>query len=429
MRAVIMAGGMGTRLQSVAADIPKPMVPVLGKPILEYQIESLVKSGIRDITLIVGHLKEAIRNYFGDGNRFGVRIDYIEENEPLGTGGALYYLKNEQEDFFLLFGDLILDVDFRLFMEFHKKRSAAVTLFGHPNTHPFDSDLIASDGEGRVRAILSKKDERNFYYHNFVNAGIYCVNPSALRIIQRPEKTDFEKTVIKGLIPQGRIFAYRSTEYVKDMGTPERLRAVSDDIRNGVVRARNLKQKQKAVFLDRDGTINEYVGFLRRTEDFSLLPRAAEAVARINASSFLCIVVTNQPVIARGEVTFEQLDEIHRKMETELGKAGAYLDAVYYCPHHPDRGYEGEIPELKIDCECRKPKTGMIDRAAERFNIDLSQSWIIGDSTLDMQTGANAGMGKILVLTGQAGTDGKYEAEPDHTAADLLEAVSFILDN
>ena len=427
MRAVIMAGGKGTRLASLNKDIPKPMFPIQGKPILEYQIESLVRSGISDITIIVGHLKEAIIDYFGDGHKFKVNITYIKENEPLGTAGALYYLKDETDDFFLVFGDLILDIDFNRFMEFHKCHGAAISLFGHPNSHPYDSDVIVVDENSRVINILSKKNERDFYYHNFVNAGLYCISPSALTEITKPEKLDLEKTLISSLIGKGKVYAYKSTEYVKDMGTPDRLDAVSSDIENGVVSGRNLRYKQKAIFLDRDGTINEYVGFLRNIDDFRLIPEVSDAIAMINSSSYLAIVATNQPVIARGEVSLEQLSNIHNKMETELGKDGAYIDDLMFCPHHPDKGFEGEVKELKIDCDCRKPKIGMLLRASEKYNIDLSQSWYIGDTTMDIQTGINAGARTVLVQTGLAGEDGKYDVRPDYVAENLLKAVEYIL--
>ena len=427
MRAVIMAGGKGTRLAALNADIPKPMFPVLDKPILEYQIESLKKSGITDITLIVGHLREVVIDYFRDGKKLGVNISYIKENEPLGTAGALYYLKDEKDPFVLVFGDLILDIDFNRFMDFHTEHGAAITLYGHPNAHPYDSDVIEIDQNNRVTGILSKKEERNFFYHNFVNAGVYCVSPDALDSIKEPIKIDLEKTLIAGLIAEKKVYAYKSTEYVKDMGTPDRLSAVSADVWNGVVAGRSLKKKQKAVFLDRDGTINEYVGFLRSIDQFRLLPGVSEAIAKINASPYLTIVATNQPVIARGEVTFSELEEIHKKMETELGKGGAYLDDIFFCPHHPHKGYEGEVEELKFDCECRKPKIGMLLQAAEKYNIDLASSWYIGDTTMDIQTGKNAGMKTILVQTGEAGKDGKYNAEPDFIAGNLMEAAMHIL--
>ena len=139
------------------------------------------------------------------------------------------------------------------------------------------------------------------------------------------------------------------------------------------------------------------------------------------------IVATNQPVIARGECSFEELDNIHKKMETELGREGAFLNDIFFCPHHPHKGYKGEVPELKIDCECRKPKIGMLLMAADKYNIDLSQSWYVGDTIMDIQTGINAAMKTVLVKTGEAGKDGKYEATPTVVKENLLEAAQYIL--
>lgn len=428
MKAVIMAGGKGTRLRQIASDIPKPMFRILGHPILEYQIESLKKSGIYEIVLIIGHLGNIIRNYFGDGSNFGAKIRYINEGTPLGTAGALYYLKDTvKEDFLLIFGDLLLDVDWNRFMQFHQSKSASATLYGHPNSHPYDSDLIIVDHEDRVIRIESKNLERDFYYHNFVNAGIYCISPRLLDMLSAPRKMDLEKELIAGQIGMGNIYAYRSTEYVKDMGTPDRLMTVLEDIKRGVLAGRSLKEKQKAIFLDRDGTINVLKGFLNNADDFELLPTAASAIYCINCSEYLAIVVTNQPVIARGECTFEELERIHKKMETLLGVKGAYIDDLFFCPHHPDRGFPGELLELKKDCDCRKPKIGLLRQAAERYNIDLTQSWYVGDSTVDIQTGKNAGMKTVLVKTGEGGKDAKFSVRADFEAENLLEAVKLIL--
>lgn len=207
----------------------------------------------------------------------------------------------------------------------------------------------------------------------------------------KPIKVDLDRQLLKPLAGTGKMFCYDSPEYVKDMGTPERYDAVCEDYKAGRVSGKNLQNKQKAIFLDRDGTINKYVGFLRNINEFELLDGAADAIKKINASGYLAIVITNQPVIARGEVSFEELERIHNKMETLLGKKGAYLDAIYFCPHHPHKGYEGERPELKFDCDCRKPKPGMLLKAAQDFNIDLAQSWMIGDGENDIRAGQNAG--------------------------------------
>ena len=452
MKAVIMAGGKGTRLRSVSEELPKPMVPVLGKPVLEYQLDNLRQCGITDIIMVVGYRSSYIRDHFGDGSRFSVNISYINEDEPLGTAGALYFLKEIlDEDFLLLMGDLMLSVDFIRFMDFHKKEGGEATLFVHPNSHPYDSDIIIMDtagrlseytedrckrggrpphasGSARVRGVIGKSSERPEVYHNIVNAGIYALSPKILEMIKEPKKLDLDRDIIRPLIEKGRIAAYRSSEYVKDMGTPERYETVARDIGSGLVRSRNLKNRQKCIFLDRDGTLNRYIGLLRKPEELELIPGAAEAIRLINESEYLAIVITNQPVIARGEVSFEELDLINARLETELGSKGAYLDDLFFCPHHPDSGFEGEIKELKFDCCCRKPETGMLMAAAEKYNIDLSASYMIGDMTMDICCGQRAGTHTVLLGTGKAGKDVHYECRPDLKSADILEAVKSIMD-
>ena len=390
MKTVIMAGGKGTRISSVASDIPKPMIPIAGKPVLEHEINCLREQGFSDLIITVSHLGQTIMGYFRDGSDFGVHIEYFVEEVPLGNAGALLRLKTKlTEDFLLLNADSVFDIDFNRFVDFHKYRGGLATLFTHPNNHPYDSGLIVADDMGRVTQWLTKEDDRTGYYRNRVNAGLHVLSPKLLEQVADTPKIDLDRQILKPLAGTGQMYVYDSPEYVKDMGTPERYAAVCDDFVRGKVQARNLKKKQKAIFLDRDGTINEYVGFLRNIDDFRLIEGASDAIKMINQSGYLAIVVTNQPVIARGEVTVSQLDEIHNKMETLLGADGAYVDAIYYCPHHPHKGYAGEIPELKIDCNCRKPKAGMLFQAAKDFNIDLSASWMVGDGENDLLCGRN----------------------------------------
>lgn len=413
MKTVIMAGGKGTRISSLICDVPKPMIPISGKPVLEHQIECLHRQGFNDIVLTVSHLGTQIIEYFGDGGGispatgkpFGVNIEYYLEKEPLGNAGALIKIKDKlSNDFLLLNGDLIFDIDLERFVQYHKTRHALVTLFTHPNSHPYDSGLIVANPDGTVQKWISKRDPRPLYYHNRVNAGVHLINSKVFDFLALdPEnigqkgkdgktiQVDLDRQLLQPLAGTGYMYCYDSPEYVKDMGTPERYELVGKDLEAGRVAAKNLNQKQKAVFLDRDGTINKYVGFLQKIEDFELIPGVSNAIRKINESGYLVIVVTNQPVIARGELSLEELDEIHHKMETLLGQDGAYIDAVYYCPHHPDRGYEAERKEFKIDCECRKPKPGMLIKAAQDFHIDLKHSWMVGDGKNDIQAGKSAG--------------------------------------
>ena len=348
MKTVIMAGGRGTRIASVANDVPKPMLSICGKPILEHQIDNLKACGLTDIILVIGYLGEKIKDYFGDGSRFGVCIEYFIEDHPLGTAGALFKMPQLTEDFLLLCGDVIIDVDFNRFIAFHKEKKAWASLVAHPNGHPYDSSLLVTEIEApqiaggmpvdthRVICWMAKEDER-LYYKNRVNAGIELISPELLKETMKnfvprhpetPDKIDLDRDVLKINIGSGRIYAYDTPEYVKDMGTPDRFFEAENDIKTGKVHAHNLKNRQKAIFLDRDGTINKMVGFITKPEQFELLPGVAKAIKAINKSAYLAIVITNQPVIARGDCTFEQLQAIHNKMETELGKEGAFVDAI-----------------------------------------------------------------------------------------------------
>lgn len=402
MKAVIMAGGKGTRIASVNSDVPKPMIDVCGKPILEHQIDCLRNQGINDIILIIGYKGDKIKDYFEGGDKWGVSIQYIVEETPLGTAGALFYLKDViKDDFLLINGDLIFDVDFFRFMEHHKKTGALATIFTHPNSHPYDSGIVITDDKGFVVKWLNKEDERLFY-KNRVNAGLHILSPILLDRIEQPEKKDLDRDLLKKLIDEHMLASYYSPEYVKDMGTPDRYNMVVNDIKIGLVKSKNLKNKQKAVFMDRDGTINIYKGFINNVDDMELISGIADTIKKINEKGYLVIVVTNQPVIARGECTIEELDNIHNKMETLLGQEGAYIDDLFYCPHHPDKGFEGERIEYKIDCECRKPKPGLLLKAAKEYNIDLSESIMVGDDERDVNAGIAAGCRVFLNETNLA---------------------------
>ena len=428
MKTVIMAGGRGTRISSIARDIPKPMIKIGDKPVLEHEINCLKEQGFTDLIITVSHLGDVIMDYFGDGSGispatgdpFGVRIEYFVEKEPLGNAGALFRLKDQlTEDFLLLNADAVFDVDFNRFVAYHKEKGGLATLFTHPNSHPYDSGLILADDGGAVEQWLTKEDARPTYYRNRVNAGLHVLSPKVLDVEISTPKVDLDRQLLKPLAGTGLMFCYDSPEYVKDMGTPERYEAVCRDFREGKVQARNLRNLQKAVFLDRDGTINRYMGFLRKEEEFELLPDVAEAIGKINASGYLAVVVTNQPVIARGEVTVPELENIHNKMETLLGYEGVFVDAIYYCPHHPHKGYEGEIPELKFDCDCRKPKPGMLLKAAQDYHIDLQNSWMIGDSENDVKAGIAAGCKTAFIGEGDFGQNA--------TVSSLAEFVRSIL--
>lgn len=434
MIAFILAGGKGTRLKGMTPDnLPKPMINIAGKPVLQYQIEFLARNKIHEVIISAGYGAEAIKKYFGDGERYDLVIKYSEESEPLGTAGAFKYaapLFNAVKDILVLYGDIIFDIDINRLINFHNMNSGLGTLLVHPNDHPFDSDLLEINRENKIMKFISKPHPADRYYQNLVNAGIYVLKPEVACFIESGRQLDFGKDVFPAMVDEGKDFyVYRTSEYIKDIGSVQRHKEVEQDILGGKVNRRNLINRQKAIFLDRDGVINKEVSYLCRPEQLEILEGSTRAVRKINHSDYLAIVATNQSAVARGLCSEEDIAGVNQKLDALLGEKHAYLDGIYYCPHHPDKGFEGENARYKIECECRKPNTGMIRQAQRDFNIDLKKSFIIGDTTSDIMTGINACIKTILVRTGYAGKDRKYDCRPDFIFENLKEAVDFIMDD
>ncbi|HWB52096.1 MAG TPA: HAD-IIIA family hydrolase [Stellaceae bacterium] len=432
MQAVILAGGKGTRLRERLNGMPKPLIDIGGVPLLEHQILLAKRYGFDRILVLVSYAAEHIERFCADRNNWGLQIQCIDDGEPSGTAGAvLASFDSLDKEFLVIYGDTMLGVDFGRLWAFHKSHGeAAATLFLHPNDHPHDSDLVEIDEDGKITMFHPYPHDPDRDYPNLVNAALYVVRKPALAAWRgTPEPLDFGKDVFPRMVREGMpLFGYNSFEYIKDCGTPSRLDRVRGDLASGKIARSARDTPQACVFLDRDGTINTDVGHLAEASRFELLPGVGEAIARLNRSNYRTVVVTNQPVVARGECTIDGLRRIHFRMETALGRNGAYIDRIYYCPHHPDRGFPGEVASLKTVCDCRKPSTGMVDRAVSDLNIARSRSWMIGDSTADIAMARRAGLKSILVETGAAGRDGKYSAVPDFTAVDLPAAVALILD-
>ena len=430
-QAIILAGGKGTRLQERLNGLPKPLVDICGKPLLERQIESLKSYGFDQILILVNHGADQIIQFCNSKDNWNIDIQCLDDGRPLGTAGAtIQILPKLAEDFLVVYGDTMFDIDLARFQAFHEvEKSAGATLFLHPNDHPQDSDLVAMDAQYCITGFYPYPHNPKVYLPNLVNAGMYYFRKDALKPwLGNIAALDFGKDIFPALIKQGTLLrGYNSPEYIKDCGTPKRLDKVSAHYESGLISSSNLRFKQKLIFLDRDGTINSSVDQLARTEDFELLPGVAQAIAQINHAGYRAVVVTNQPVLARGECTPEELENVHRKMQTLLGEHGAYLDRIYYCPHHPDNGFAGEVSALKTVCECRKPAIGMLTQAQKELNADLGASWMIGDSTADILTAQSAGVRSILLETGNAGLDEKYPVLPEHISPDLLAAVHYIL--
>lgn len=435
-QAIILAGGAGTRLRERLGDLPKPMIPISGKPLLEHQVELAASHGFKDFIFFLHHRAEIIESHFGDGSRWGVSIRHIVEREPLGTAGAVLAGFNQlAERFLVLYGDTMVNVDLGRLWSAHERGGAEATLLLHPNDHPLDSDLVEMAPNGRIIAFHNRPHPSGVWRQNLVNAALYVLEKRALAPLHASRTThhaptilDFGKDIFPAMLARGAtLLGYNSPEYIKDIGTPERYDRVCAEFANGTIGRSSLAAPQRAVFLDRDGTLIPDKDCLRSADGLELLPGVAGAIRELNHHAWRTVVVTNQPVIAKGWCDEAEMQRMHNKLETLLGAEHAFLDRIYYCPHHPEAGFAGERKELKIRCECRKPGIGMIQKAVADLNIDLAQSWLIGDTTTDLQTAKNAGLRSILVRTGSGGRDGKHAVQPDFIAENLLEAVDIIL--
>jgi histidinol-phosphate phosphatase family protein len=428
MKVVFLNGGKGTRLG--LQGIPKPMVPVAGRPLLERLLAVARGAGFDDLVFLNGHLAEVIEEHFGNGENFGVRIQHIREAEPVGTAGAVRDARKLLvEPFIVLYGDILIDVDLRHLADAHARSKAMATLLVHPNDHPHDSDLVAADTRGRIQKFLSKPHAKGAVLPNLVSAALYVLDPAAIDHVPSTGSADWGHDVFPAMLSAGRhLNAYRSIEYAKDIGTPSRLVKGEADLVSGRVANASRRRARPAIFLDRDGVLNREIDGVYRPADLHLLDGVGAAVQDVNRAGVPVVCVTNQPGLAKGRMSFDDLAAVFAKLDSDLAKDSAYLDLVYFCPHHPEGGWAGEVPSLKLVCDCRKPKPGMLLRAAEEHNLDLSKSWLVGDRYADVQAAQRAGAKAVLVRSGHAGSDAThFDCRPDHVAANLPAAISYIL--
>lgn len=402
MDCVIIAGGNATRLG--VPNIPKSMISIDETPLLERQILFAKRYGIKKFFILSGRLSHCIKEYFEDGSHFDVDVIHIEEPFPLGTAGSVKlaqpFLKNR---FLVFYGDLVMNFNLHKLLQFDKTHPSLYgTIVVHPNDHPHDSDLIKVDINSTIKGFIPKPHPKNFFYRNIVNAGVYILDPLIFKHIPSESYLDFGKDIFPKILQeeQGILFsAYHTAEYIKDMGTEERLKQISYDVKCGKVSVLHQDNTRPAIFLDRDGVICTNMNNSADNTQFVLLPNVAKSIKKINQSGRLAIVITNQPGIAKGFFSEEDLENLHAYMETLLGDEGAYLDAIFYCPHYPEKGFEGERQELKTECNCRKPQPGLLLTAMKQFNIDMEQSWMIGDNVIDMLAGKAAKCNTAFITT------------------------------
>lgn len=422
--AAIVAGGLGSRAHGMTGDaIPKALLPVAGVPILFRQLSVLAREGVSHVTVLAGHLGGQLATAVeAEARRLSLVVSVLVEKGPLGTAGCLTAL-TPSEDTLIVYGDMLFDLDLQRLAEAHG--AAELTIVAHPNDHPETSDLVVEQG-GLARAVLPKAAPRAADQRNLVPAGLYLAAPAFFRGLVAGVKADMIHDVLPARIAAGAaIGVYNTPEYLRDVGTPSRHALAEADIREGRVEAQSLRHRRPAIFFDIDGVLNEEPGGhgVLSPEDVRLLPSAGAALNAARAAGFLAVGVTNRPQLAKGLVNEDGLQRIFGRLESLLAHDKAWLDRIYYCPHHPEAGHAGEVAALKIVCDCRKPAPGLLKAAAHDLNIDLRRSVMIGDSPRDIGAAKAMGIKMHGVRTGV----GFADVQPDALFDGVLPAVTAAL--
>jgi mannose-1-phosphate guanylyltransferase/phosphomannomutase len=389
-QAVISAGGVGTRLRTITGDFPKILAKVGKKTLLERHLENLDSWGIEECLLLLGHNSNIIEDYLRKvQDRYQVSVLISNEEEPLGTGGSILNAFDELQDSFIYFhGDLFVNLP-RQTLESLCDQNTDFSLFVHETSHPEDSDLVEFVGE-RITKFITKPHPTTLSTKNYGNAGFYFFKKYVFENLKHTnQKLDLDREIIPVLLSKGFTGSAKQNYWeIRDVGTPQRFLKTNTEIESG----RLGRKKRPAILLDRDGTINLQRGQITSPFQFEMVEGVPEGIKLINEAGVLAIVITNQPAIARGELSYIGLDLIHAKMASQIELGGGKIDGVYFCPHHPDKGFVGEVLSLKIDCNCRKPKSGLIKNAFNDFGIDRELCIMIGDTWRDEKAAENAGI-------------------------------------
>lgn len=374
MQAIILAGGFGTRLQSVVSNVPKPMAPINDKPFLEYLMDELNCQGFDKVVLAVGYKRECIINYFGNKYK-NIDIVYSIEESPLGTGGCVKQaIKFIDDDFvFILNGDTMFKIDFNEMSKLNALSIACKKMYN------FDRY-----GEVNINELMiTSFSEKRYVEEGYINGGIYYLPITVFDSFNISEKFSLEKDFFEVYIKSLNIKAFLSDDYFIDIGIPsDYAKAQYDFI------------KKKALFLDRDGVINIDYGHVHKIENFKFTDFIFDFCKKYQDQGYLLIVITNQAGIGKGLYSESDLIVLNQYMVNEFKKRGINITKVYYCPHKPDD-----------NCNCRKPKPGMFLKAIKEFNIDPDQSIAIGDKMSDLEAANSAGIKNKIFI------EGKYRKE------------------
>jgi histidinol-phosphate phosphatase family protein len=409
--AVVLAGGLGTRLRTVVGDRPKVLAPVAGRRFLAYLLHQLADAGFEDVVLCTGYMGDQVREAFGKRFR-KLNLLYSQEEQPLGTAGALRHalplIPSEIETVAVLNGDSYCQADLAKFLSWHQaqRADASILLTEMPDTARFGA--VEADSGGRIHRF----GEKNTAGPGWINAGIYAISKRLLAGIPDGVAVSIERECFPRWIEDG-LFGYRGGGRFLDIGTPDSF-AVAQRFFSP---PGSVDGSRRHVLLDRDGTLNVERDYLSDPSQLQLLPGASAGLKRLQDHGLGLTLVTNQSAVGRGYFDLVQLNQIHDRLRAMLGDEDVALDGIYYCPHTPEE-----------KCACRKPRTGMIDRASADLGFDPRDAFVIGDKSCDMEMGRNAGATTFLVRTGYGMHEEATGVQADFIVQNLDAAADVIVE-
>lgn len=391
MKAIILCAGLGTRLRPITNSIPKVMVEIGGKPLLQHHIEWLVGNGIRDIGINLFYLPDIITNFFGDGSRFGAKIHYSHQNTLSETASGFSNFKDfiNNESCIVIYGDNFFSLNLDNFINHHKKQGGIATIALKQWENPEAKGIVGLDDKEFI-LWFKEKPKLEEITTNVGNAGIYILEPEILSYIPNDRDYDFGKDIFPSLLKENKkISGYHLHDYHVDIGSIEMLEKARKDYTSLF--------KNKAVFLDRDGVLNKRPAehdYVKSFDEYIWNHGAQELIRKIRSLGFLVIIVSNQQGIAKGKLTENFIELLHKKINADLENIDTKIDAFYYCPHYQN-----------ADCTCRKPKPGLLFKAMNNHKIDPRKSFMIGDSKSDIQSADRAGIKSILIESDKISND------------------------
>lgn len=373
-QAVILVGGLGTRLRKIVTDVPKPMAQIENKPFLEYLIKLLKENGFQRFLFLTGYKSGNIESYFKNGEDFGIKIDYAREIEPLGTGGAIFNTWEKLNDeFFLINGDTFFDIQYEILFNFIQDKNPDSLIALRYSNDISRYGFVKIDNEYQIKDFIEKDKLPNNRVDGYINGGVYYFKKSLLENFYKKysnKKVSLENEILPYMVTNKKVFGLPIGGKFIDIGVPE-----------DYLKAQKLipfilkKERKPALFIDRDGTIIEDKGYFYGS-DFVLKKETIKIMKKAQQEGKLIIIITNQAGIAKGKFTEKESIETTEYLIKILKEYGINIDGYYYCPYHE----EGIIEKYKKNSLLRKPEPGMILKACEDFRIDLKNSVMIGDN-------------------------------------------------